>query len=74
MAQRVGCPGLGISTAHGSGYVPRQVTLIEINVKSVLFDLYEKYVGRIVFHRGLGLKQARATSAAQTASIRRNER
>ena len=48
------------------------MTLIEINVNSVLFDLYEKYVGRIVFHRGLGFKQARAASAAQTASRRRN--
>ena len=31
------------------------MTWIEVNVKSVLFDLYEKCVGRIVFHRGLGL-------------------
>ena len=50
------CPGLGISITHGSGDVPRQVTLIEINVKALLFDLYEKYVGRIMVHRGLGLK------------------
>ena len=32
------------------------MTLIEINVKALLFDQYEKYVGRIVFHTGLGLK------------------
>ena len=44
VALRVGCPGLGISTACGSGEVPRQVT--------VLFDPYEKYVEQTVLLLG----------------------
>ena len=35
--------------------MPRQLALIEINAKAVLFDLYQEYIERIVFHRGLGL-------------------
>ena len=48
---QVGCPGLGISAAHGSGGVPRQVT--------VLFDPREKYVGQtVLFLGGLRLEDS----------------